>query len=63
MPLWLALQVKSLVGLLRTLGREGKLELSCGSQVTHLLSNLPPEQQAEFHHHMFCQPGTTPNSS
>ncbi|KAL1261416.1 hypothetical protein QQF64_006681 [Cirrhinus molitorella] len=56
-----ALQVQSLVGLLRTLGRNGELELSCGSHVACLLSKLPPEQWAEFRRHMFRQPGTTPN--
>ncbi|XP_067260302.1 uncharacterized protein [Chanodichthys erythropterus] len=56
-----ALQVQSLVGLLRTLGRDGELELSCGSHVARLLSKLPPEQRAEFRRHMFRQPGSTPN--
>ncbi|KAL0150553.1 hypothetical protein M9458_054146 [Cirrhinus mrigala] len=56
-----ALQVQSLVGLLRTLGRDGELELSCGSHVARLLNKLPPEQRAEFRRHMFRQPGTTPN--
>ncbi|RXN14922.1 guanine nucleotide-binding subunit alpha-12 isoform X2 [Labeo rohita] len=56
-----ALQVQSLVGLLRTLGRDGEQELSCGSHVACLLNKLPPEQRAEFRHHMFRQPGTTPN--
>ncbi|XP_067287597.1 uncharacterized protein [Pseudorasbora parva] len=56
-----ALQVQSLVGLLRTLGRDGELELSCGSHVARLLSKLPPEQRAEFRRHMFRQPGSSPN--
>ncbi len=56
-----ALQVQSLVGLLRTLGHDGELELSCGSHVARLLSKLPPEQKAEFRRHMFRQPGSTPN--
>ncbi|KAK3530935.1 hypothetical protein QTP70_006508 [Hemibagrus guttatus] len=56
-----ALQVQSLVGLLRTLGRDGELELSCGSHVARLLSKLPPEQRAEFCRHMLRQPGTAPN--
>ncbi|KAK3517614.1 hypothetical protein QTP70_013100 [Hemibagrus guttatus] len=56
-----ALQVQSLVSLLRTLGRDGELELSCGSHVTRLLNKLPPEQRAEFRRHMFRQPGTAPN--
>ncbi|RXN25184.1 guanine nucleotide-binding subunit alpha-12 isoform X2 [Labeo rohita] len=56
-----ALQVQSLVGLLRTLGRDGELELSCGSHVARLLNKLPSAQRAEFRRHMFRQPGTTPN--
>lgn len=56
-----ALQVQSLVGLLRTLGRDGELELSCGSHVARLLYKLPPEQRADFRRHMFSQAGTTPN--
>ncbi len=56
-----ALQVQSLVGLLRTLGRDGELELSCGSHVACLLSKPSSEQRAEFRRHMFRQPGSTPN--
>ncbi|RXN37806.1 guanine nucleotide-binding subunit alpha-12 isoform X2 [Labeo rohita] len=56
-----ALQVQSLVGLLRTLGHDGELELNCGSHVARLLNKLPPEQRAEFRRHMFRQPGSTPN--
>ncbi len=56
-----SLQVQSLVGLLRTLGHDGELELSCGSHVARILSKLPPEQRAEFRRHMFRQPGSTPN--
>lgn len=48
-----ALQIQSLVGMLRTLGREGEVELQCGSHVARLLSKLPPEQRAEFHRCMF----------
>ena len=43
-----ALQVQSLVGMMRTLGSEGEAELQCGSHVARLLSKLPPEQRAEF---------------
>ncbi|XP_073722599.1 uncharacterized protein [Misgurnus anguillicaudatus] len=56
-----ALQVESLMGLWRTLGQDGELELCCGSHVARLLGKLPPEQRAEFRRHMFRQPGTTPN--
>ncbi|XDV33330.1 hypothetical protein PO909_003765 [Leuciscus waleckii] len=40
-----ALQVQSLVGLLKTLGPEGDIELNCGSHVARLLSRLPSEQR------------------
>ncbi len=50
-----ALQVQSLVGLLKTLGPESDIELNCGSHVACLLSKLPSDQRAEF-----CQPGTVP---
>ncbi len=56
-----ALQVQSLVGLLRTLGHNGELELNCGSHVACLLSKLPPEQRAKFRRHMFRQSGSMPN--
>ncbi len=55
-----ALQVQSLVGLLKTLGPEGDIELSCGSHVARLLSKLPSDQRAEFRRHMFRQPGSMP---
>ncbi len=55
-----ALQVQSLVGLLKTLGPEGDIELNCGSHVARLLSKLPSDQRAEFRRHMFRQPGTIP---
>lgn len=50
-----ALQIQSLVGMLRTLGPEGEVELHCGSHVARLLSKLPPEQRAEFRRCMFQQ--------
>lgn len=40
---WFSLQVQSLVGLLKTLGTEGDIELRCGSHVVRLLSKLSPE--------------------
>lgn len=52
-----ALHVQSLVGLLRTLGPEGDVELHCGSHVVRLLSKLPPELRADFRRRMFNQPG------
>ncbi|KAJ7992730.1 hypothetical protein DPEC_G00281700 [Dallia pectoralis] len=36
-----ALKIQSLVGMLRTLGQEGDIELRCGSHVARLLSKLP----------------------
>ena len=54
-----ALQVQSLVGLLKTLGPEGEIELRCGSHVMRLLSKLSPEQRTEFRQHIFRQSGTT----
>lgn len=51
-------EVKSLVGLLRTLGPDGDAELKCGSHVTHLLSKLPAEQRADFRKVMFRKPNT-----
>ncbi|KAK0155027.1 hypothetical protein N1851_002645 [Merluccius polli] len=48
-----ALQIQSLVGMLRILGFEGEAELQCGSHVARLLSKLPPEQRAEFRRCMF----------
>ncbi|KAK0134729.1 hypothetical protein N1851_029618 [Merluccius polli] len=48
-----AVQVQSLVVMLRTLGSEGEAGLQCGSHVARLLSQLPPEQRAEFRRCMF----------
>lgn len=48
-----ALQVQSLVAMLRTIGSEGEAELQCGSYVARLLSKLPPEQRAKFRRCMF----------
>ena len=54
-----SLQIQSLVGMLKTLGADGEVELQCGSHVARLLSKLPPEQRAEFRRHTFGQPSTT----
>ncbi|XP_076856690.1 uncharacterized protein LOC143510810 [Brachyhypopomus gauderio] len=54
-----ALQIQSLVGMLRTLGPEGEVELQCGSHVARLLSKLPTEQRAEFRRRMFYHSGTS----
>ncbi|KAJ7997480.1 hypothetical protein DPEC_G00229450 [Dallia pectoralis] len=52
-----ALQVRSLVGMLQTLGPEGDMELRCGSHVARLLGKLPPDQRADFRRSMFHRPG------
>lgn len=54
-----SLQIQSLVGLLKTLGPEGEIELNCGSHVARLLTKLPAEQRADFRRHRFKQPGTS----
>ena len=54
-----SLQIQSLVGLLKTLGPEGEIELHCGSHVVRLLTKLPAEQRADFRRHQFKQPGTS----
>ncbi|RXN10472.1 islet cell autoantigen 1-like protein [Labeo rohita] len=56
-----ALQIRSLVGMLETLGHEGQAELRCGSHVERLLSKLPPEMRSEFRRHMFRRPGAVYN--
>ncbi|XP_029972685.1 uncharacterized protein LOC115406662 isoform X2 [Salarias fasciatus] len=52
-----SLQVQSLVGLLKTLGPAGEVELKCGSHVARLLTKLPADQRADFRRHQFRQPG------
>lgn len=54
-----SLQVQSLVGLLKTLGQAGSVELYCGSHVARLLNKLPPERRADFRRHMLHRPGVT----
>ncbi|RXN03965.1 guanine nucleotide-binding subunit alpha-12 isoform X2 [Labeo rohita] len=54
-----SLQVQSLVGLLKTLGQAGSIELHCGSHVARLLNKLPPERRADFRRHMLHRPGVT----
>lgn len=54
-----ALQVQSLVGMLKTLGQAGESELRCGSHVARLLSKLPLEMRSDFRRCMFRNPGTT----
>ncbi|KAL1279515.1 hypothetical protein QQF64_026188 [Cirrhinus molitorella] len=43
-----ALRVRSLVGMLRQLGKPGFVELSCGSHVSRLLSKLPHDLRSSF---------------
>ncbi len=52
-----ALQVQALVGLLRTLGTEGEVELCCGSHVARLLTKLPPELRTAFRRSVSNEPG------
>lgn len=52
-----ALQVQALVGLLKTLGTEGEVELRCGSHVARLLTKLPPELRAAFRRSVSNEPG------
>lgn len=52
-----ALQISSLVGMLRTLGPEGEAELYCGSHVARLLSMLPTELRTTFRRQMHYRPG------
>ena len=54
-----SLQIQALVGMLKTLGADGEVELQCGSHVARLLSKLPPEQRAEFRRCMFSRSGNT----
>ncbi|XP_056243730.1 uncharacterized protein LOC130176585 [Seriola aureovittata] len=54
-----ALRVQSLVGMLKTLGPAGEIELQCGSHVARLLSKLPLEMRSDFRRCMFRSPGTT----
>lgn len=56
-----ALQIQALVGLLRTLGPEGNVELQCGSHVVRLLTKLPPDLRASFRRHMPYQSGVVYN--
>ncbi len=54
-----ALQVQSLVGMLKTLGPDGEVELRCGSHVARLLTKLPPDLRANFRRLMFHRQGST----
>ncbi|XP_049321160.1 uncharacterized protein LOC111190943 [Astyanax mexicanus] len=50
-----ALDVCALVGMLKTLGQEGAVELQCGSHVERLLSKLPTDLRSAFRRSMFLQ--------
>uniref|UniRef100_A0AAV2ME43 C1q domain-containing protein n=1 Tax=Knipowitschia caucasica TaxID=637954 RepID=A0AAV2ME43_KNICA len=54
-----SLQIQSLVGMLKTLGPDGEVELQCGSHVARLLSKLPPEQRADFRRCVYNRSGQT----
>ncbi|CAI5657811.1 unnamed protein product [Oreochromis niloticus] len=51
------LHIQSLVGMLKTLGPDGEVELQCGSHVARLLSKLPSEQRADFRRCMYNHSG------
>ncbi|CAI5676833.1 unnamed protein product [Oreochromis niloticus] len=52
-----SLHIQSLVGMLKTLGPDGEVELQCGSHVARLLSKLPSEQRADFRQCMYNHSG------
>lgn len=53
-----SLEIQALVGLLKTLGTEGEVELQCGSHVARLLTKLPPELRSSFRRHKLSyEPG------
>ncbi|CAI5673999.1 unnamed protein product [Oreochromis niloticus] len=52
-----SLHIQSLVGMLKTLGPDGEVELQCGSHVARLLSKLPSEQRADFRRCMYNHSG------
>lgn len=52
-----SLHIQSLVGMLKTLGPDGEVELQCGSHVARLLSKLPSEQRADFRWCMYNHSG------
>lgn len=56
-----ALQIRDLVGMLKTLGPDGEVELKCGSHVAQLLSKLPAEMRSEFRRHTCRHPGVVYN--
>ncbi|KAL7879941.1 hypothetical protein SRHO_G00021950 [Serrasalmus rhombeus] len=53
-----SLQVQSLVGMLRTLGQEGSVELQCRSHVARLLNKLLPNRRADFRRHLLHHANT-----
>lgn len=53
-----ALQVRALVGMLKTFGTARVAELRCGSHVSRLLCKLPPELRASYCRQMFHRPCT-----
>ncbi|KAL3976614.1 thrombopoietin [Sarotherodon galilaeus] len=48
-----ALRVQALVGLLSTMGDQGRAELDCGSHVDRLLAKLPAEHFSRFKRHVY----------
>ncbi|XP_026032619.1 uncharacterized protein LOC113027212 [Astatotilapia calliptera] len=52
-----ALRVQALVGLLSTMGEQGRAELDCGSHVDSLLVKLPAEHFSRFKRHVYREQG------
>ncbi|KAL3976382.1 hypothetical protein ACER0C_022268 [Sarotherodon galilaeus] len=52
-----ALRVQALVGLLSTIGDQGRTELNCGSHVDRLLEKLPAEHSSRFKRHIYREQG------
>ncbi|XP_025760072.1 uncharacterized protein LOC112844660 [Oreochromis niloticus] len=52
-----ALRVQALVGLLSTMGDQGRAELDCGSHVDRLLAKLPAEHFSRFKRHVYREQG------
>ncbi|KAL3999531.1 AP-5 complex subunit zeta-1 [Sarotherodon galilaeus] len=52
-----ALRVQALVGLLSTMGDQGRTELKCGSHVDRLLEKLPAEHSSRFKRHIYREQG------
>ncbi|KAL3975387.1 gephyrin [Sarotherodon galilaeus] len=52
-----ALRMQALVGLLGTMGDQGRTELNCGSHVDRILEKLPAEHSSRFKRHIYREQG------